>query len=247
MSAVLPNQNALAQLSRRYANLEERSRFGLRIARDENAESYVSFVIGVVNEKRSLILAAPKDKAGQLVPMAQDEEWLCRLFNATTVYRFVAKVLKVASEPVPYLHIELPKSIEKRMVRKQPRALTSLNATIHKSAGERGVIVDMSVSGVRIALSSSVRLAKGTLVQLFTSIPMLDRSFRLSLATKVSAAYGATDHDFPDINFYGLQFEEINETAILVLNGYVYSQLTDELDRLSRVLAIEEVSASSGT
>ena len=241
-----PVQGPLASLCRSYANYEERSRFGMRIARDERSESYPAFVMGVVKDKRYLILSAPVNKENVLIKMVKDEVWLCRLFNATTVFRFAGKVLKVAFEPVPYVHVELPKTVERRMVRKQPRALASLAATLYSAGGEPAVIVDISVSGVRLAVDAGYPLQKDTVVPLHINVSMLDQLYQLTIPARITATFGVGDDHFPNVHFYGAQFEDLSEHATLVLHGYVQEQLAKELDRLSRVLAIEDAYVASG-
>jgi hypothetical protein len=233
---------ALAELRDHYANSEERSRFGLRIGRDERSESFASFVVGVINEKRYLILSTPVSKGGLLVPISRDEVWMIRLFNATTVFRFKSRVVKVALDPVPHLHIELPQIIERRMVRRQPRALASLPAALHRPNGPGAVIVDISTNGVRLAAEATTSLQKDAVVPICTTVAMMDREFPLTLTGRITATFGATDANYPSVNFYGVQLEDVNDTAALVLHAFVHEQLTLELDRLGRVLAIESVS-----
>jgi Flagellar protein YcgR/PilZ domain len=229
----------LADLSHSYANQDERSRFGMRIAHDERSESYSSFIVGVVKDKRYRILTAPTNKENVLIPIAKDDVWLCRLFNTTTVFRFMGRVLKVGYDPIPYIHMELPKEVERRMVRRQPRALASLAASLHQVDGDPAVVVDISVSGVRLAVPVSTQLQKSAIVPLFITIPMLDRCFQVAVNAKITANFGANDRRYPEVHFYGAQFEELNDTAALVLHGYVQEQLAEELSRLSRALAIE--------
>jgi hypothetical protein len=244
--AALPAiSGSLAEVCRSYANFDERSRFGMRIGRDERAESYPAFVIGVVNDKRYLILSAPVNNENVLLPIVKDELWLCRLFNATTVFRFMGRVLKVAYEPIPYIHMELPKSIERRMVRKQPRALSSLAATLHYPDGDPAIIVDISVSGARLAVKSTTPLQNNSVIPLFTDINILNRLYPLHISAKITATFGAADPKFPNVHFYGAQFTNLDATTTLVLHGYVQERLTEELDRLSRVLAIEAVYEAS--
>lgn len=230
---------ALADLRQQYSNDDDRSRFGLRIAKDETSESFGAFVIGVVNDKRYVILTSPVDKQGKLVPIAPNEVWLCRLFNATTVFRFMGRVIKVTAEPLPHLHIELPANIERRTVRRQPRALSSLAATLRRPDGSPAIIIDISTTGVRLAVDLAVKLDKGALVPICTTIKMMDRLFELTVNGRVTAPFGASDPRYPGVHFYGVQFEDVNESAALVLHAYVQEQLTLEFDRLSRVLAIE--------
>jgi hypothetical protein len=71
---------------------------------------------------------------------------------------------------------------------------------------------------------------------------MMDREFPLTLTGRITATFGATDANYPSVNFYGVQLEDVNDTAALVLHAFVHEQLTLELDRLGRVLAIESVS-----
>ncbi len=229
----------LADLWHSYAKFDERSRFGMRIARDERGQSFPSFIVGVVKDKRYLILTAPANKDNVLMPIAKDEVWLCRLFNTTTVFRFMGRVLKVGYDPMPYVHIELPKNVERRMVRKQPRALSSLPATLHRADGDPAIIVDVSVSGVRFAVPADTPLEKYSVVPLFINISMLDRVFQLVINAKITATFGANDSKFRTVHFYGAQFEELDEIASLVLHGFVQEQLAEELGRLSRALAIE--------
>jgi hypothetical protein len=234
-----PAAQSLLDLRDRYNDLEGRSRFGLRIARDEKAESVPATVIGVVNDKRCLILTWPIGKDENPVPIREGEVWLARLFNATTVFRFLGTVLKVAQAPIPHLHLGLPANIERRMVRRQPRALSALRATQQTRDGDIAIIVDLSVSGARIAVNAATTLTKDARVDLFTTVGMVDNLFELHLTGKVSASFGVADSDFPDVRFFGVQFDGLSETAMLVLHGYVHEQLVDEFDRLSRVLAIE--------
>lgn len=234
-----PAAQSLLDLRERYNDTEGRSRFGLRIARDEKAESFPATVIGVVNDKRYLILTWPTGKDGHQVPMREGEVWLGRLFNATTVFRFLGTVLKVSQAPVPHLHLGLPANIERRMVRRQPRALSALRAALKTRDGEIAIVVDLSVSGARIAVNAATTLTKDARVELFTTVGMVDNLFELHLTGKVSASFGVADPEFPEVRFYGVHFEGLSETATLVLHGYVHEQLVEELDRLGRVLVIE--------
>jgi hypothetical protein len=234
-----PITGMLAELRHRYANDDERSRFGLRIARDERAESFPTFVIGVVSDKRFIILTAPTNKDGTRVAIAKDEVWLCRLFNATTVFRFMGRVVKVTHEPLPHLHVELPKKIERRMVRRQPRALATLAAALHRPNGAAAIIVDISTSGVRLAVDAATKLEKDAVVPICATIAMMDRQFQLIINGRITATFGASDSSFPEVHFYGVEFEAVDDATAVVLHAYVHEQLTQELDRLSRVLAIE--------
>jgi hypothetical protein len=229
----------LADLCERYADYDSRSRFGMRVARDERAESYPSSIIGVIKDRRYLILTAPANKQNVLMPIAKEEEWLFRLFNATTVYSFMSRILKVAYSPIPYIHIELPKIVDRRRVRKQPRALASLPIMLHRAQGDPAVIVDISVSGVRLAVPSDTQLEINAVVPLLISISLLDRIIPLTINAKITTHFGASDARYADIHFYGAQFEGLSTTAELVVHGFVQEQLAAELDRQSRALVIE--------
>ena len=236
-----PLANPLLNLSRDYSDIIRRARFGVKISTSENGESYLCWVIGMSHRNRCLVLTAPARTDGALVPVINGQQLVCRLFNATTVFRFTGYVLKTAFEPFAYLHIGLPKNIERRIVRKVPRALVNLQAMLHTPQEHFATIVDLSVTGARIGVAKQVTLAVGHPVTIKTELLLLDKSQEIELEAQILATHGAADSQHPSIVFYGLKFGTLSTLQQLMLHAYVQQQLVSELDGLGQVLMMDSL------
>jgi hypothetical protein len=228
----------LTALVRDYSNITQRARYGVKIAPKETGESYLCWVIGVSHENRGLVMTAPTRSGGALAPIAKGQVWYCRMFSATTVFRFRGAILKVAYEPYPYLHILVPEVIEQQLVRQLPRALVSLGARLAVPEVHDVTVVDLSVGGARIGADKKLALEVGAAVQLVTTIEVLGRAHEMCLQAKVATVYGVADSRHPGIIFYGLAFAALDERIVLRLHGYVQQKLASEYDGLGQVLAL---------
>src|SRR6185312_10846060 len=159
----------------------------------EPGEGHVCWVVGVSTPNRCLILTAPSRPDKSLVAVTKGQIWHCKLFNATTVYKFRAIVLKVGFEPFHYMHLEVPQNIEKRVIREMPRANTNLEATVTTTDTIHAIMVDLSVSGARIAVDAAASLKAGQDLELRVTINLLGRSHSLQLFAKVIAPYGKVE------------------------------------------------------
>jgi hypothetical protein len=183
-------------------------------------------------------MTAPARPDGALAPISKGQVWYCRMFSATSVFRFRGAILKVAYEPYPYLHILVPEVIEKQLIRQLPRALVSLGARLAVPEVHDVTIVDLSVGGARIGVDKKLALEAGATVQLVTTIEVLGRTQEMRLQAKVATVYGVADSRHPGIVFFGLAFDALEERTVLMLHGYVQQRLASEYDGLGRVLAL---------
>lgn len=233
--------SALAVLRQDYQNLNSRSRFGLRMSREDGSESYLCWVVGHT-DRRGLMITAPVREDRTFVPVTESQIWLFRTFYATAAFRFSAVVQKVLFDPFPYLHIQLPQMIDMRLVRKVPRAQVCVTATVTDAQSARdmqAVIVDLSVTGLRLALAEGCTLAKEQTVALNFTVPLLGRQHTMKLSGRVMSCYGVSDMKHSGVNFYGLNIEPVAESEQVVLHGYVQQHLVAELDSMWQALAIE--------
>jgi hypothetical protein len=231
-----PRRAALESLIRDYADIGSRSRMGLLISPGESKANYTVDVVGIIRQKRLLVLTAPTTEDGSLIAVIKGQLLTCRWFSATTAFHFRAAITRILFEPVPLVHIELPPVIERRTMRGEPRALATLRTLIKGEQDAEGVLVDVSVGGARVAVSDGTTLIKGQSVELHARPRLLQREYGLMLKCQVTGAAGGGDPKHPHIRFFGLNFENLSDMDRLVLHSYVQQCLAAESDVLSQVL-----------
>ena len=72
--------------------------------------------------------------------------------------------------------------------------------------------------------------------QLLFRLTILDNDFLLQLKCGVRSALGHTEPRHPVVEFYGLDFLEVPQFDLLVLQACVQERLTAETDWLSQLL-----------
>jgi hypothetical protein len=240
MAAIVRDQRrtVLESLVRDYADIGARSRMGLRIKPGESKTSYTVTVVGVIREKRQLVLRAPVNEDGSLIAVMKGQSLTCSWVNATTAFHFRALIARILFEPVPLLYVELPPVVERHTLRGVPRALSYLRALLKTPDDVESVIVDISTGGARLAVFEDVRLQKGQDVVLLARPQMLQREFQLSLHCHITGPVTPPDPKHPHINFYGINFNELSDNELLILHSYVQECLSLETDSLTQVLLL---------
>jgi hypothetical protein len=186
---------------------------------------------------QSVIVTAPVNADGSLVPVQLGQSWVCRTFQITAAFRFTATALKVAFDPFPHVCLKLQKDAEHRRVRKSPRAKTSLNAELHAPDAMPCYVADVSATGARVAVDYPLALERGSTVRLALSIPMLASKRDLSVEATIVNALGASDPRFPEVSFYGIHFKELSELDSLALQAFVNGELVAEANSLWQMLS----------
>jgi hypothetical protein len=125
---------ALKALAHEYADIGARSRMGLRITPGESKSSYIVAVVGVIREKRQLVLRAPVNVDGSLIAVMKGQMLTCHWINAATAFRFRALIVRILFEPVPLIYVDLPPIVERHTLRGVPRALANLRAILKRRA-----------------------------------------------------------------------------------------------------------------
>jgi len=227
----------LTKLAKDYGDAAQRARFTLSIAPGDGTQTYNVWVLGVVRDKRHLIVTAPTTTNNALITVIKGQSLTCRWFNPTTAFRFRATILKLAFEPIPLLYLELPTEIERKIARRLPRALLNMHAVVRRPEPLEALVLDLSVGGARLALARDETLTLHQQVQLSIRPRMLDRSFLLTIECAVTNVMGATDPAHPDVQFVGLEFRDVSEHDLLILHACVQEQLAYEADWLTHVLS----------
>ncbi|MBC7984157.1 MAG: flagellar brake domain-containing protein [Candidatus Obscuribacterales bacterium] len=227
--------DALASLRKDYGVAQSGHRFAITMAPAEKHEAYTAWMVG--KHEQCMIVTAPIKADGSLVAIAAGQTWICRTFQMTSAFRFRVRVLKTAFDPFPHLHLELPKQVERRKIRGRPRANIFVHGQVEGPAHAPCMIMDLSVSGVRIAVAKDINLEKGQTLQLKTTLDLVDFKFDLSLKCSVAGVFGPSDSRHPGVAFYGLQFGALSELESLVLHGFVNGHLAVELNSLWQILS----------
>lgn len=227
----------LDKFAREYGDAAERSRYGLRVSINEGDKFFAVSALGVVRERRYLMVTAPANEQHELIAVTKGQTLVCRWFNATTAYRFRATITKIAFEPIPLLFLELPNHIEHSAVRDLPRALANIRALVRAAWPAEAVVVDLSLGGARIAVADQLPLQKGDTAELLMWPQLLGRDYLLRLQCTVSGVLGNAHRKHPEIFFYGLSFNAVGDQEQLVLHSCVQSCLATEFDWLTQALS----------
>lgn len=231
-----PRRAALELLAKDYGDASQRARFNLSISPGDSDKSYTVWVLGVVRDKRHLIVTAPTTANNALIAVIKGQMLTCRWFNPTTAFRFKASILKLAFEPIPLLYLEIAEDVERKIARRLPRALMNIHAMLRRPDPVEALVLDLSVGGARLALDRDEKIAVGERVHLNIRPRLLERSFLLTVECSVTAVLGATDSKHPDIQFIGVEFHDLNEHDLLIVHACVQEQLAHEADWLTQVL-----------
>jgi hypothetical protein len=237
-----PNKETRAELSvlERFAHEQARMaaerRPSLQMSCEGNSESYPAQIIGM--QDRHLILSMPRATSGAYVAVQEKQTWIFRTLHYTTAVRFQAPVLKRMMEPFPHLHVGLPQTIERRVVRHAPRAVVSLTATLSLPSTAPAVITNLSIGGAQIAVNAGtpVELKQGASCEVV--LPVNERPIAIELACTVLAR-DPDDPRYPDLTFYRLQFGTLSDVQMLALLAFVSTTLAAELDRFWRAISFE--------
>jgi hypothetical protein len=230
-----PPPTPLERMRKEYDASGESRRLTLTMARSEADKAHVVQLLGA--HAQSVIVTAPVNPDGSLVPVQQGQQWLCRTFQVITAFRFTATALKVAFDPFPHVCLKLQKDAERRQVRNAARAKTSLNGELHAPDAMPCYVADLSATGARIAVDYPLALERGSTVRFALSIPMLASKRDLSLEATIVNALGASDPRFPEVSFYGIQFKAPTELDSLALHAFVNGELVAEANSLWQMLS----------
>ena len=231
--------NELEMLARELGDIDQRARNTLRVSTDEHGKSLSTVeVIGIIETQRQLIVSAPKAVDGGLIVVSKGQILTCHWVSPSNVFGFPATVVKVAFDPVPLLHLQLGKQISQREVRTLPRALVNLTCELRTPDLVPALLIDLSVGGSRIATAQGDQLTLGQSVELTATLKMLIRDFPVTLTCTVTGALETGGKSSDTVHYYGLKFENLSDTHLLTLHGYVQTCLALELDALTHILTI---------
>ena len=227
-------ENPLDALRRSYAASGDGNSLSITIAKSETDKAFPVQLMGVHGQ--SIIVTAPVQPDGSLVPVLTGQTLACRTFQLTSAFRFTAVALRAAFEPVPHLYLQLKKA-DRHQIRSTPRARVAVRAELQGPEKLECMICDLSTGGARIALDiAAFALEKGKKARLVASLEVLKSKFALDLPVTVLNSLGPTDSRHPNVTFYGVKFDSLGERESLLLHGYVGEHLLSEFHGLWQLL-----------
>jgi hypothetical protein len=207
----------------------------ITIAKSDTDKAFSVQLMGV--HGRSIIVTAPVQADGSLVPVMPNQVFVCRTFQLTSTFRFTAAATKSAFEPFPHLYLQLKKEVERRQIRGAPRAKVAVRAELQTTGKLPCVLCDLSMGGARLAVDiAEFALEKGKQAKLVATLDILKRKFVLEVPITVLNSLGPTDPRHPNVTFYGVRFDTLGERESLVLHGYVGEHLLSEVHGLWQML-----------
>jgi hypothetical protein len=229
-------RNALEIFARDFGDVHARSRSSLLVTPGESDKTFPVTVLGVLSARRYLLVSAPTTPDGSLIAVFKGQTLKCRWFNASTAFQFNANITKILFEPEPMLYLRLADRLSRRAVRNLPRALVKLPGVIKAHSIINCLVVDLSVTGARLAIARDNELSAGQQFELSVKPRVLEQDFLLTINCTLMTNAEAAPSAFPDIAFYGVKFDHLEDMDLLVLQSYVQGCLMDETDTLAHVL-----------
>lgn len=228
-------ENPLDALHRDYQAGGDGQHLSISIAKGETDKAFPVQLMGVHGQ--SIIVTAPVQADGSLVPVLAGQVLVCRTFQLTSAFRFTAVAQKTAFEPFPHLLLQLKKEVEHRQIRGAPRARVAVRAELETKEKLPCVLCDLSTGGARIAIDiANFALEKGKKAKLHATVEVLKSKFVLELPVTVLNSMGPTDSRHPNCTFYGVKFDALGEREGLILHGYVGEHLLEEFHSLWQML-----------
>jgi hypothetical protein len=143
-------ENPLDALFRDYDSGGDGHHLSITIAKSEADKAFPVQLMGV--HGTSIIVTAPVQADGSLVPVLANQVFVCRTFQLTSAFRFSAAATKTAFEPFPHVYLQLKKEVEHRQIRGAPRAKVAVRAELVTRDKMPCVVCDLSTGGARIAV-----------------------------------------------------------------------------------------------
>ena len=226
----------MQRLATDYADMHRRARRVLTVSPVTSQRSFDVSLLGVLSARRCLLISAPANPDGSLIAVSRDSMLACRWMNPTATFEFSATVANLLFEPVPIVVLSELRKIIRHSLRGQARALTAIGASLRVPEAHAAMITDLSLCGARIGSSTQLTLPDGAPLELSLRPRLMEREMLLTLTGTLAHSLGQCEPDHPEIWFYGVHFEGLDDYSSLVLQALIQERLVAELDFVSALL-----------
>jgi hypothetical protein len=110
---------------------------------------------------------------------------------------------------------------------------------VRTPAVETVLLVDLSITGARIAILRDTELTIGHELEMAIKPQLqlqVDTDVLLNIKCQVVGEPEDTTANFPGVVYRGLKFTDVSERDLIVLHAYVQQNLVEEMDSLAHVL-----------
>lgn len=178
---------------------------------------------------RALLLSVPK-QTGKLVKFRAGQKIVVRLMIDNGIGIFAGIVESQTLEPYPILHLSYPDSVTFKGIRSATRVAVHekvdvFNIGLESRPSTSGIMLDVSISGVRIELANEIAEI-GDLLEIRAQVEIREIKRELVLTGRVRSRVDPTDGQSQTMLVnYGLEFTEQTEEQRLLMYTYVFNQM----------------------
>lgn len=189
-------------------------------------------VIGQING-RSLLVSHPST-GGRLLLVRDGQPVACRMFSDGRMLGFRTTVRKVVTHPDAYLHLDYPRTLEQRVLRRAPRVPVELAGRIrciNSTSSHAAHIEDISLRGCRVtALQTTLNIGDAIELTAPVQIGVHDHELRLPGIVR-NTVDTDRDRSRPDARTYGVEFKPSRSSDELLIRGLIYEQLHGDTEQ----------------
>ena len=189
----------------------------------EIQDRFATTLVGLM-PGQSLIITTPR-KQNKPIIVREGQAFTVRMLQGSSIFGFVARVLKVSARPFPYLHLDYPDDVETAVVRNAPRVTTEIQATacrpLEGETTERSVVIsDISSTGARV-MSSQKLGDVDSVVQVTHAIRVCGGEDTLKVMGKIRNIREVTQEDGSSLFIHGIEFRGLTRFQEVLLCAYV--------------------------
>ncbi|TQV80141.1 flagellar brake protein [Exilibacterium tricleocarpae] len=163
------------------------------------------------------------------------QKMVARMMVANGISLFACAIENAATVPVPMLCLSYPKAMNFKPIRGATRVDVQLpvdvvNSTSLNDMGMQGMVADISLSGARVEMIEPIGdIGDGLTLAAAVSIGRLERRLCLKavIRSRIERSTREYAENLPAV--YGIEFTEDDDDNLLVLHGYVFSELAKTL------------------
>ena len=184
---------------------------------------------------KSLIITAPR-VSGSAPLLREGQYFVIRMLQGSKVYGFESSVLKYFATPYPHVHLSQPSSVECIVVRGSRRVTSQHIVSVQKVNSEDAVsatMINTSVTGTLLKADIPLGQMENKLdISVELLVAGFQKYIRVTGIIRNVSKPEDRDEDQENDNAYryGIEFLNVDEEDQLILHGYVYEQIVNQIE-----------------